>query len=163
LSLLTANTKACNAHDNLGLLPLHKAIQHKSSESTILRILEANKKAAKVPDTYGILPIQMAVESKLSDLVLLALLHANEDVFKNVKPSVTIAVLRDKKCDTIDDSDDSSDSEVNEMTPKSTICLPQPPPEYVNDFFQESIILHDNNDTITCAETLESFSVVSMT
>jgi len=148
-----------HAYEDLGLLPLHQAIKCKLSESTILRILQANKKTAEVPDTNGVLPIQMAVESDLSGTVILALLKANKDVFKIVKPSVTAPLLMDVKCDALNDSDDSSGSKVNAIT-KSAICLPQPQPENGNSFFQDSIILHKNNDSITCAET---FSVLSMT
>jgi len=160
LSLLTTNIEACQTHDNLGLLPLHKAIKHKFCDSTILRILEANEIAAQVPDTNGILPIQVAVESQMSDSVLLALLRANKDAFKVIKPSLMIPALGVQKGDTLDESVHTSGSKVNHMT-KLAICQPQPA-ETIHGFLQDSIILNENNDTITYAETSESFSVLSM-
>jgi hypothetical protein len=161
LSLLAANKEACKSHDNMGLLPLHKAIKQKLCDSTILRILEANEKAAKLPDRNGILSIQMAVESNRSCNVILALLKANPNFFNIVKTSDMMPIVEVEKYGILDDKVDVNSTDVISMV-TSTICLPQQA-DNASEILQDSIMLHGSSDTSSCVETLESFSVLSMT
>ena len=137
--------------NSLGLFPLHKAIQYKLCESIILRILEAHQKAAKLPDVNGILPIQMAVESNLPDKIIIALIQANKDVFKMFKTNAMLSLLKDEAYDILDNNVNVSGNDVNALE-LSAFNLPQ----------QSGNVLIHTNDTISCAETLESFSVLSM-
>ncbi len=61
------------------LLPLHRALELKFSNTVILAVLAANKEAVKLPCNKRILPLQQAIESNFSKEVVLGILAANKD------------------------------------------------------------------------------------
>jgi hypothetical protein len=103
----------------------------------------------------------MAVESNLSGDAILALLKANPNFFNIVKTSDMMPIVEVEKYDILDDTVDVNSTDVISMV-TSTICLPQQADD-ASEILQDSIMLHDSNNTSICAETLESFSVLSMT